>query len=252
MSLPRPTSTTGIVEVSKKRTSRAFAASPASGTAASAAAAAVAAQVEDPEIDAIEAQLNAIPRFEPLIRSSIEAPGFNWGSLFSSSSRRKETPFDISGEPLETIITKMRRHSTACALSVADNQKILGDRINGLDEYTGKLVSTVSTHVYQARQHVDALSKMTAIKKYAETTKNLLLDIRSSLVSLNQFLDSGERLEHPENARSLPLPKLYQRLDRIEAAELAEIEAIRRRYQAEADRLRMGVGPNSENAALTR
>ncbi|KAI9332715.1 hypothetical protein DFJ73DRAFT_781125 [Zopfochytrium polystomum] len=194
---------TGIIEVVKRKPTAASS-HHQQYSASSSGSIGAAIVGDDPEADRIEAKLNAVPKVEPLLKTSLEAPGFSWGSFFSGPTRRKETPFDASGQPLDALMNRIRFHTNTCAQTVAEDQKLLGERINALDEYTAKLVGTVSTHVQQSRQNVDVLSKMAVIRKHAESTKTYLLDIRTTLESLNQFLDPGERLEHPENARRYP------------------------------------------------
>lgn len=163
----------------------------------------------DPVETNIARMLKAVPRFEPFLKTSLDPPTtpslFSWGSsIFSGSSRRKNTPFDLSASSLDVILYRIHQHARSCAQTVADEQQFLSERITAFDEYCAKLSNTISNRTYQARQVVDSLNRITSLRRNAETTRGLLLDIKSSLQSLDQFLDPVERLDHPDNARRYP------------------------------------------------
>ncbi|KAJ3102713.1 hypothetical protein HDU97_000326 [Phlyctochytrium planicorne] len=150
--------------------------------------------------------LYKIPRFEPLLKSSIDT-SFNWSTLFTPptySSKRRDAPHTLDPIPFEGILQRIRKHSKTCIDAVLTDQKLLIERVNSMDEYCAKLANTMSGRVYQAKPHVDALTKLSSITKSAETTKSLLIGIVKALDKLDAFLAPGERLDNLENKQRYP------------------------------------------------
>ncbi|KAJ3216503.1 hypothetical protein HDU67_009370 [Dinochytrium kinnereticum] len=149
--------------------------------------------------------LTKIPRFEPLIKASVDT-NFNWGGIFSAnySTKRRDAPHTLDPVPFENILRRIRRHSKTCIDAVLIDQKLLTERVNSMDEYCAKLANTISGRGYQARVNADALAKLLNITKQAEMTKSLLVGIASSLDKLDAFLAPGERLDNLENKQRYP------------------------------------------------
>ncbi|KAI8846092.1 hypothetical protein BC829DRAFT_399214 [Chytridium lagenaria] len=148
--------------------------------------------------------LTKIPRFEPLLKTSVDT-NFNWGGLFSvNNTRRRDAPHTLDPIPFSNILHRIRRHSKTCVDIVLVDQKLLTERVNSMDEYCAKLANTISGRVYQARQNADNLTKISNISKHAETTRALLVSIANSLDKLDAFLAPGERLDNLENKQRYP------------------------------------------------
>ncbi|KAJ3330202.1 hypothetical protein HDU76_006219 [Blyttiomyces sp. JEL0837] len=154
---------------------------------------------EDTELADL-AKLQALPKFEPFLKTQNEST-FNW-SFFSSTPSKKKTPlYDLNPEPLEKMLDHMREHAQTCAQEIATDQRILTERVSSMDEYCAKLTNTVSSRIHQAKTFSDALTKVGNIKRHAETTRVLVSDILVALDNLEDLLEPGERLDHPDNMK---------------------------------------------------
>ncbi|KAJ3111411.1 hypothetical protein HDU96_005737 [Phlyctochytrium bullatum] len=156
----------------------------------------------DPERDL--SFLKKIPRFEPLIKATVDN-SINWTTIFAPSyAKRRDNPHTIDPIPFDRICQRIRRHAKTCIDAVLVDQKLLGERVTSMDEYCAKLSNTISGRVYQARSNADALIKVNSIAKHADETKALLSKIAASLDKLDQFLAPGERLDNLENKQRYP------------------------------------------------
>ncbi|KAJ3040173.1 hypothetical protein HK097_002620, partial [Rhizophlyctis rosea] len=157
--------------------------------------------VLDPDLEA----LNKIPRFDPLIKSSL-TPGFQWGQLFAAGSKaRNDSPFSIDPAPIEAICQRCAAHMRQCAIDVARDQKLLNESMINMDEYCAKLANTVANRCYQAKLQGEQLTALSNMKKQAEKTNALLRGVVSSLEKLDALLSPEDRLTAPENEKKYPM-----------------------------------------------
>ncbi|KAJ3265319.1 hypothetical protein HK104_006312 [Borealophlyctis nickersoniae] len=156
---------------------------------------------DEPELEA----LARIPRFEPLVKSSV-AQGFTWGGLFASSGSRAkaENPYVLDPKPIDAMCRRCMLHMKQCAEDVARDQKLLADSMVHMDEYCAKLANTITNRCYEAKTQGDQLNGIITIKKHAEKTNALLRSVMSSIEKLDGLLPATERLSHPDNEKRYP------------------------------------------------
>ncbi|KAJ3088178.1 GTPase-activating protein S13 [Quaeritorhiza haematococci] len=161
----------------------------------------VVAKEETPETHPELEALKRVPRFEPLLKSSISSSSFQWGSLFTGSGKRPaQTPFSLDSQPLEAMCERCRRHIRHCVEVAIRDQKVIADSVNAMDEYCAKLVNTLANRCYHARTNCDQITQ----GKHADKTKALLTNVVGSLEKLSALLPASERLDHPDLKKKYP------------------------------------------------
>ncbi|KAI8822419.1 uncharacterized protein EV422DRAFT_613485 [Fimicolochytrium jonesii] len=151
-------------------------------------------------------KLERVPKFQPLLPSSLSPQGFSWGGLFTSNAgvRGDELPFALNPEPTIQLWTKCRTHIRSCTEDVVKDQKHLSAKMTDMEEYCTKLANTVANRCYDAKVHGEKLAALLPIQKQAERTATTLDDLLISLEKLEPLLPPKEQMSDPEMEKRYP------------------------------------------------
>ncbi|KAH6594826.1 hypothetical protein BASA50_006300 [Batrachochytrium salamandrivorans] len=155
-------------------------------------------------------KLNRIPRFEPLLKSSVsQQPSFKWTNLFGSSTAHcspsaKHTALSISPQPYLKIAKAFQNHLRQSSHALCEDQKRLEENVVRLDRFSAIVANTVAQRHAHIRSAIDQLTQVSNIRSQSRKTMSILDRIVKTLSNLDPYLPPDLRLDSPQTASLFP------------------------------------------------